>query len=107
MYASMGYIHIAAAVGMAVAVPFSAPVVIGAPSAHADTAINNYVRCIQSDAGIPPRQTAEDWIPTVRIIESHLNAVETPAQVAQKLTEMGTKPNDAVVEVQCVIATDP
>ena len=45
--------------------------------------------------------------PPFELFESHLNAVETPAQVAQKLTEMGTKPNDAVVEVQCVIATDP
>ena len=93
------------AVGMAVL--FIAPVV-GASSAHADTSINNYVRCIQqSDPGIPPRDRAEDWIPTVQIIETGLNSALNPAEVAQKLVAAGVKPNDAAAEVQCVRATNP
>jgi len=88
-------------------VPFSAPVVMGAPSAHADTAINNYARCVQSDPGIPPRERAEDWLTTVGIIKDGLNSALSPAEVAQKLAGAGVKPNDAVVEVQSVMATSP
>jgi hypothetical protein len=78
---------------------------MGAPSAHADTGINNYVRCIQSDPGIPPREHAEDWLPTVAIIKNELNSAYSPAEVVQRLVAAGVKPNDAVVEVQCVLAT--
>lgn len=104
---SMRFTNLAAAVGMAIAVPFSAPVVMGAPSAHADTGINNFVRCIQSDPEIPPRERAEDWLPTVAIIKNGLNSAESPAQVAQKLSVAGPPLKDAVVEVQCVMATEP
>ena len=73
------------------------------PSAHADTSINNFVRCIQqSDPGIPPRDRAEDWIPTVQIIETGLNSALNPAEVAQKLVAAGVKPNDAAAEVRDV-----
>lgn len=101
---SMRFTYVAAAVGMAVAVLFTAPVVLmGASSAHAETGINGYLRCIES-AGVPPRQRAEDWLPTIHIIEAHLNSVESPAEVAEKLAGMGVKPNDAAAEVQCVVA---
>jgi hypothetical protein len=96
--------YVAAAVGTAIAVLFIAPVVLmGASSAHADTGINGYLRCIDS-AGVPPRQHAEDWSPTIKVIEWNLNNAESPAEVAQRLAAMGVKPNDAVAEVQCVIA---
>jgi|SRR6516162_3534865 hypothetical protein len=94
-------------VAVGTAVLFIAPVV-GASSAHADTAINNYARCIQqSDAGIPPRESPEDWLTTVVVIKTGLNSALSPAEVAQKLVGAGVKPNDAVVEVQCVQAADP
>ena len=102
---SMRFTYLAAAVGMATAVPFSAPVAMGAPPA--DTGINNFVRCIQRDPDIPPREHAEDWRPTVAIIENGLNSAVPAAQVAQKLSTMGTPLKDAVVEVQCVMATEP
>lgn len=101
---SMRFTYVAAAVGMAVAALFTAPVVLmGASSAHADTGINGYLRCVES-AGVPPRQRAEDWLPTIHVIEAHLNAAESPAEVAEKLAGMGVKPNDAGAEVQCVVA---
>jgi hypothetical protein len=99
--------YVAAPVGTAIAVLFIAPVVLTGPSsAHADTGINGYLGCVQS-AGVPPRQRAEDWSQTIRTITFDLNSAESPAQVAQELAAMGVKPNDAVAEVQCVIANEP
>jgi hypothetical protein len=103
----MRFIFVTAAIGMAIAVPFSARVVMGAPSAHADAGTDLYARCLQSDAEIPPRESAEDWIPTVRTIQTGLNSALSPAEVAEKLVGDGVKPDDAVVEVQCVLATMP
>jgi len=99
--------YVAAPVGTAIAVLFIAPAVLmGVSSAHADTGINGYLGCIQS-AGVTPRARAEDWSQTIRTINFHLNSAEPPAQVAQILAGMGVKPNDAVAEVQCVIANAP
>jgi hypothetical protein len=101
VFISMRFTYVA----VGIAVLFIAPVV---PSAHADTGISNFVRCIQQgDPGIPPRERAEDWIPTVQIIEFGLNSALNPAEVAQKLVGAGVKPNDAAAEVQCVQATNP
>ena len=99
--------YVAAPVGTAVAVLFIAPVVLmGVSSAQAETGMTGYLGCIQS-AGVPPRPHAEDWSQTIRTINFHLNSAESPPQVAQELAGMGVKPNDAVAEVQCVIATQP
>jgi hypothetical protein len=107
VYASMRFVYVAAAVGMAIAVLFIAPVVLMAASfGHADTGMSGYLRCIQS-AGVPPRQPAEDWRPTIRIINGDPSSGESPAEVAQKLAGRGAKPNDAVAEVQCVLANQP
>ena len=99
--------YVAAAVGMAVAAMFSASVALtGASPAHADTGMSGYLGCVDS-AGVPPKQQAEDWSPTIKVIEWNLNNAESPAQVAQKLVAMpgmGVKPNDALAEVQCVMA---
>lgn len=100
--------YLAAAVGMAIAVLFIVSVVLTrASSARADTGMmSGYLRCIDS-AGVPPRQHAEDWSPTINVIEFNLNNAESPAEVAQKLAampSMGVKPNDALAEVQCVMA---
>jgi len=99
--------YVAAPVGTAIAVLFIAPVVLMGPSsAHADTGINGYLRCIES-AGVPPRERAEDWSLTIRVIKGDLNSAESPGEVAQKLAGMGVKPNDAIAEVQCVMANEP
>jgi hypothetical protein len=93
-----------AAAGPAIAVLFIVPAVLmGASSAHADTGMDGYLRCIDS-AGVPPRQHAEDWSPTIKMIEWNLNNAESPAEVAQRLVATGFKPNDAAAEVQCVMA---
>jgi len=43
----------------------------------------------------------------VGIIKDGLNSALSPNEVAQKLAGAGVKPNDAVVEVQSVMATSP
>ena len=105
----MRFIYVAAAVGMAVAVLFIAPVVLmGASSAHADT--KSYLRCLgrsDAEAAEAPLGAARAWSPSVDAIETDLNSGDSPAQVAQILTGMGVKPNDAVTEVQCVLANWP
>jgi hypothetical protein len=99
--------YLAAPVGTAIAVLCVGPAVLtGAPSAHADTGMSGYLGCIQG-AGVPPRQRAEDWSQTIRTIKFHLNSAKSPAEVAQILAGMGVKPNDAVAEVQCVLANEP
>src|ERR1700751_1395445 len=95
------FTRVATTVGVAVVVQFIAPVVLMGPSpAHADTGINNYARCV-SAAGLPPRERAEDWLPTVQSIEMILNSAESPDQAAQMLVGSGVKPNDAAAEVRC------
>lgn len=105
----MRFIYVAAAVGVAIAVLLTAPVVLmGASSAHADTGVNGYLRCIGSDAEPPPPGVrAGDWFPNVRVIETDLDSGDSPAQVAQISAGMGVKPNDAVTQVQCVLANQP
>src|SRR5258708_39844688 len=103
------FISVAAAVGMAVAVLLVAPVVLmEASSAHADTGINGYVRCLGGDAKPPPPGvSAEDWFPSILVIATDLNSGVSPAQVALRLVDMGVKPNDAVTRVQCFMANQP
>ena len=74
IHVSMRFIYVAAAVGMAIVVLFIAPVVLmAASSAHADAGMSGYLRCIQS-AGVPPRRRAEDWRPTIQIINGDLGS---------------------------------
>ena len=103
----MRFIYVAAAVGMAIAVLLIAPVVLMGPSsAHADTGVNGYLRCVGSDA-VAPLGPAREWSGSVRVIETRLNSGESPARAAQVLTGMGVNPNDAATQVQCVLANWP
>lgn len=109
VFLSMRFIYLAPAVGMAIVVLFIAPVVLmGVSSAHADTGVNGYLHCIKSDAAPPPPGVhAGDWFPIVKFVEERLDSGESPAQVADKLAGMGVKPDDAVTQVQCVLANEP
>jgi hypothetical protein len=102
-------IYVAAVVGMAIAVPLIAPVVLmGASSAHADTGVDGYARCIGGGAKPPPPGvSAEDWFPSVHVIATDLDSAVPPAQVVQRLVVMGVNPNDAVTRVQCFVANQP
>ena len=102
-------IYVAAAVGMAIAVPLIASVVLmGASSAHADTGVNGYARCLGGDAKPPPPGvSAEDWFPSVHVIATDLDSAVPSAQVVQRLVTMGVNPNDAVTQVQCFVANQP
>jgi hypothetical protein len=101
--------HIAAAVGMATAVLLIAPVVLmGASSAHADTGIDGYVRCVGGDVKPPPPGvSAEFWFPSVHVIQTDLDSGVPSDQVAQRLVDMGVDPKDAVTRVQCFLANQP
>lgn len=105
----MRFIYVVAAVGTAIAVLLVAPVVlIGASSAHAETGVNGYARCLGGDAKPPPPGvSAEDWFPSLYVIATDLDSGVPAAQVAQRLVEMGVKPNDAVTRVQCFLANQP
>jgi hypothetical protein len=101
--------YVAAAVSMAVAVlPIAPAVLIGASPAHADTGINGYASCVGGGTKPPPPGVdAEFWFPSVHVISTDLDSGVPPAQVAQRLIEMGVKPNDAVTRVQCFLANQP
>ena len=96
--ASMRIIYVAAAV-------FMAPVVLmGASPAHADT--HSYLRCIKSDAELPPGAEAKN-LPYVSFIETEINSGKSHAHVAQELMSMGVKPDVAVLQVNCVMENWP
>lgn len=102
-------ISVAAPVGLAAAVLLIAPVVLMEPSsAHADTGINGYVQCLGGDTKPPPPGvSAENWFPSVHVIQADFDAGVPPAQIAQILVGMGVKPDDAVNRVRCFVANQP
>ena len=106
---SMRSIHVAAAVSKATAVLLVAPAMLaGVPSAHADTGIDGYVRCLGGDAKPPPPGVdAEFWFPSVHVIANDLDSGVPPAEVARRLQAMGVKPDDAVRRVQCFVVNQP
>ena len=103
----MRFIHVVAAVGTAIAVQLVAPLeLIG--SAHADTGVKGYANCLGGDAKPPPLGVeAEDWFPSVHVIQTDIDSGDSPAQVVQILVGMGVKPSDAAIRVQCFMANQP
>ena len=73
---SLRSLHVAAAVGMAIAVLLVAPgLLMGASTAHADTGIDGYVQCLGGDAKPPPPGvSAEDWFPSIHVIATDFNS---------------------------------
>ncbi len=103
----MRFINHAAAVGVAIAVlAIPSAALMGAPSAHADSGIDGYARCVGAEPP-PPGVSPHNWFPSVYVIETDFDSAVPPAQIAQRLVEMGVKPNDAVTRVQCFVAYEP
>lgn len=105
----MRFSNVAAAIGMAIAVPlFTQGVPLTTPSAHADSGIEGYARCVGGDTKPPPPGVLPgNWFPSVHVIETDTNSGVPAAQVVQRLVEMGVKPDDAVRRVQCFMAYGP
>jgi hypothetical protein len=105
IYSRMRFIYIAAAVGVAVTVPV---VPMGASPAHADTGSVGYAQCIGNGAKPPPQGVkAEDWFPSVHVMDTDINGGVPPAQLVQILVGMGVKQDDAVRQVQCFLVNQP
>jgi len=106
---SMRCIGVAAVAGMAVAVlPIAQVALMRGATAHADTGIDGYVRCVGGDTKPPPLGVnAEYWFPSVHVIQTDLDSGESSAQVTQVLIGMGVKPEDAATRVRCFLANQP
>ncbi len=106
MYASMRFIYVAAAFGMAVAVLLIAPVVLmGAPSAHAD--YGGYRHCVGNIHEIPLAEGDPQNLYTARLIEQDLESGVSPAAEAQKVAQMGFDPRVADAVVHCAMQNNP
>lgn len=105
----MRVINVAAVAGMAVATLLTTPaVLVGASSAHADTGVDGYARCLGGDAKPPPPEvSAVDWFPSLYVIDNDIGSGVPADQVVQRLIVMGVKPNDAATRVQCYLANLP
>jgi hypothetical protein len=101
--------RVAASIGTGVAVLLIAPVVLmEASSAHAETGIDGYVRCVGGDTKPPPPGIdAEAWLPSVHVITQDFDGGVPSAEIIQRLVDMGVKPSDAATRVQCFLANQP
>lgn len=98
----MRLIYAAATAGIAIALP------MGSPPAFADTGVNGYVQCIGGDAKPPPPGvSAENWFPSVHVIDNDIASAVPPDEVVQRLINMGVKPEDAAARVRCYLANMP
>ncbi|WP_076102996.1 hypothetical protein [Mycobacterium colombiense] len=92
----MRFVYVTAAVGIAIAVP------MGAPPAHADTGVPGYVQCIGGDAKPPPPGvSAENWFPSLHVIDNDIAGGIPSQEVIRRLIDMGVKPEDAATRVRC------
>lgn len=98
----MRLIYAAATVGIALAVS------MGAPPANADTGVPGYVQCVGGDAKPPPPGVAaENWFPSLHVIDNDIISGIPSDQVVQRLITMGVKPEDAATRVRCYLANSP
>ena len=101
--------HVTAAAGLAIAfLVVASSLLMGAPSAYADTGISGYVNCLGGDAKPPPPGVlAEDWFPSVHVIGNDLDSGVPSADITRRLVDMGVKPDDAATRVRCFLANQP
>jgi hypothetical protein len=98
----MRFNYVATAVGMAIAA------LMAASPAHADTGSKGYAECVGGGAKPPPPGvSAENWFPSVHVIDVDINGAIPPEQVIQRLIEMGVPPQDAATRVRCFLANAP
>ena len=102
----MRFTYVAAAVGMAIAVLFIAPVVLmGASSAHAD--LSGYRRCVGNISELPVGEPDPQNLQRARLIEQDLKTGVSPAAEAQKVEQTGFDSRAADAIVQCVMEENP
>ncbi len=100
--AGMRFICVAAAAAMPVAM------LIGISSAHAETGVPGYVQCLGGDAKPPPPGvSAENWFPSLHVIDNDIGSGIPADQVVQRLVTMGVSPADAATRVRCYLANLP
>ncbi|RAU95867.1 hypothetical protein DQP58_11400 [Mycobacterium colombiense] len=98
----MRLIYAAATVGIASAVS------MGAPPVHADTGALGYAQCVGGDAKPPPPGvSAENWFPSVHVIDNDIASGIPSEEVVRRLITMGVKPDDAATRVRCYLANLP
>lgn len=98
----MRFIYVAAAASMAIAVS------LGAPPAKADTGAKGYAQCVGGDATPPPPGvSAENWFPSVHVIDTDIGSGVSSDDVVRRLINMGVKPEDAATRVRCYLANLP
>jgi hypothetical protein len=56
---------------------------------------------------MPPGADARNWLPNVAFIESEINSGKSRAHVADEVAGMGVKPDDAALQVRCVMENWP
>lgn len=102
-------INVAAVAGMALASLLAVPAaLVGAVSAHADTGVDGYVRCVGGDAKPPPQGvSAVNWFPSLYVIDTDIASGVPADQVVQRLVVMGVQPNDAATRVRCYLENLP
>jgi hypothetical protein len=101
----MRFANVAAAIGMAVALLFAPVVLIGAPSAHADS--SGYRRCVGSVKNVPLSSHDPANMQLVGTVEMDLKSGVSPSAEAQKVAQMGFEPELANAIVQCVMEENP
>ncbi|OBH52421.1 hypothetical protein [Mycobacterium sp. E2479] len=90
----------------AVAIPIVG--LLGASPAQADTGVNGYVSCIGGDAKPPPPGvSAENWFPSLHVIDNDIGSGIPSAEVVRRLVDMGVSPDDAATRVRCYLANLP
>ncbi|WP_081292766.1 hypothetical protein [Mycobacterium colombiense] len=92
----MRLIYAAATVGIAIAVP------MGSPAAHAETGVVGYAQCVGGGAKPPPPGvSAENWFPSLHVIDNDIGSGIPSQEVIRRLIDMGVKPEDAATRVRC------
>jgi glycerol dehydrogenase-like iron-containing ADH family enzyme len=101
----MRFIHVATAVGIAIAVLFIGPAVLMGAPARAD--LSGYGNCVGSITEVPLWEHDYQNQQLIGVIEQDLNSGVSPAAEAHKVSHMGFDPRLANRIVECVIQEHP
>ena len=99
------FIHIATAVGIAIAVVLFGPAVLMGAPARAD--LSGYGNCVGSITEVPLWEHDSQNSQLIGVIEQDLNAGVSPAAEAHKVAQMGFDARLANRIVECVIQEHP